>query len=531
MAPRTPAHCGATHAVGVSERRGHHTHHPRCRPMCPLSPLTRHATPATLSQMPRLTSLTHTWRALCGSSHPHTHTHWLADCPHALHTPPPLGVRVLIHLLSSATHTHTHTGRTGVAHAWVVAGVVTTTTPLVPHHHTHTQRDWWCGPWWCLVVCVCPVCASHATITLAFPPTTTTNALVPPPPSHTHGTWCMHHCHTHTRHMHHHTHQGVLCVDHTMPHPPPPTPSPHSHTHTTWHTHTASATLPQWCLPSLTTPSTHTQLMPHTHHTGDRPRPSTPLAVAFREPPPPRWSCPFALLSSLLLVHQPLFSLSSMHSHAPHVLITTTMPSIPCVCCVLWGWTAPSTTVVVKHATHTLVDHCVDGSHHPTLHPPSTLTPFCAFATTNHHAIPLLQPSHTTRPLCSSTAHSSASHTHMVWMACAFVAALTSCVWCVWMACTSHHIVHTHSHNHCGFAHRHTTTKPMVWMACTVTMVWHKRGCGVVLPSSLVQHVVAPTPSKWPRAHHTALQPPQHPCFLVSTHVPQPVHTHPHVCV
>ena len=134
------------------------------------------------------------------------------------------------------------------------------------------------------------------------------------------------------------------------------------------------------------------------------------------------------------------------------------------VWCVLWGWTAPSTTVVVKHATHTLVDHCVDGSHHPTLHPPSTLTPFCAFATTNHHAIPLLQPPpHTTRPLCSSTAHSSASLTHMVWMACAFVAALTSCVWCVWMACTSHHIVHTHSHNHCGFAHRHTTT---LWCVC-----------------------------------------------------------------
>ena len=107
---------------------------------------------------------------------------------------------------------------------------------------------------------------------------------------------------------------------------------------------------------------------------------------------------------------------------------------------------------------------------------------------------------------------------------------------------------HHHTHHtsvvmvtHCLLAHthtqgprqdkEHTTTKPMVWMACTVTMVWHKRGCGVVLPSSLVQHVVAPTPSKWPRAHHTALQPPQHPCFLVSTHVPQPVHTHPHVCV
>lgn len=77
--------------------------------------------------------------------------------------------------------------------------------------------------------------------------------------------------------------------------------------------------------------------------------------------------------------------------------------------------------------------------HHPhsplsVLLPPPTTTPSLF---SNHH--------HTTRPLCSSTAHSSASHTHMVWMACAFVAALTSCVWCVWMACTSHHIVHTHT--------------------------------------------------------------------------------------
>ena len=106
---------------------------------------------------------------------------------------------------------------------------------------------------------------------------------------------------------------------------------------------------------------------------------------------------------------------------------------------------------------------------------------------------------------------------------------------------TPSHSPHKRGHGHSLPAHshtrgprqdkEHTTTKPMVWMACTVTMVWHKRGCGVVLPSSLVQHVVAPTPSKWPRAHHSALQPPQHPCFLVSTHVPQPVHTHPHVCV
>lgn len=195
----------------VSERRGHHTHHPRCRPMCPLSPLTRHATPATLSQMPRLTSLTHTWRALCGSSHPLTHTHWLADCPHALHTPPPLGVRVLIHLLSSATHTHTRDAQAWPMHGWLLVWSPPP-RPLCPTiTHTHTQRDWWCGPWWCLVVRVCPVCASHATITLAFPPTTTTNALVPPPPSLTHGTWCMHHCHTHTPHAPPHTPRRAVC--------------------------------------------------------------------------------------------------------------------------------------------------------------------------------------------------------------------------------------------------------------------------------------------------------------------------------
>lgn len=220
--------------------------------MCPLSPLTRHATPATLSQMPRLTSLTHMACFVWLLPSTHTHTGWLTA-----HTPSTHHHHWVCVCSSTCSHPpHTHTGRTGVAHAWVVAGVVTTTTPLVPHHHTHTQRDWWCGPWWCLVVRVCPVCASHATITLAFPPTTTTNALVPPPPSHTHGTWCMHHCHTHATCTT--THTKACCVlttpCHTHHHPL----HPPIHTHTTWHTHTASATLPQWCLPSLTTPSTHT---------------------------------------------------------------------------------------------------------------------------------------------------------------------------------------------------------------------------------------------------------------------------------
>ena len=193
--------------------------------------------------------------------------------------------------------------------------MVTTTTPLVPHHHTHTHTAGLVV--WAMVVlggarvpCVCLPRHHHTRLpshhhhqrSCATTALTHTRDLVHAPLPHTHAT-----CTT--------THTKACCVlttpCHTHHHPLHP--SIHTHTHHMAHTHTASATLPQWCLSSLTTPSTHTQLMPHTHHTGDRPRPSTPLAVAFREPPPPRWSCPFALLSSSLLVHQP-FSLSLKHA-------------------------------------------------------------------------------------------------------------------------------------------------------------------------------------------------------------------------
>lgn len=77
--------------------------------------------------------------------------------------------------------------------------------------------------------------------------------------------------------------------------------------------------------------------------------------------------------------------------------------------------------------------------HHPhsplsVLLPPPTTTPSLF---SNHH--------HTPQGHCAHPLPTLLPHTHMVWMACAFVAALTSCVWCVWMACTSHHIVHTHT--------------------------------------------------------------------------------------
>ena len=422
VAPGTAAHCGGTHAgvcvcgcvCAVPTTPTTHAVHP-----CRLSLLALPIPHLPLTHTHGTPHATHTHGVLCVPPPIHSHTHWLPHCPHARHTHTPLGVRAPIHLLSSAT-THTHTGRTGVAHAWVVGRVVTTTTPLVPATHTHTHSGtgggrhggaWWCG---------CGLCVPPT-------PPTTTPSLPPPPPT----LLCHHRPHTHTRDLVDaplpHTHAtctttltNACCVV--------PTPC-HSLTHATSHTH------PQWCLPSLTTPSTHThtQRMPHTHHTGEGPRARTPVGVAFGEPPPPRWSWAFAVLCWWLLVHQPLFTLthpstptpSSPNHHHHHPIHPV------CVVCVVWERTAPGTTVVVKHATHTPVVHCVHGSHHPTLHPP--LTPLLVlfppptttpslFSTHHHHH------THTTRPLWSSTAHSSASHTHMVWVACGFVAALSCCV-------------------------------------------------------------------------------------------------------
>ena len=209
---------------------------------------------------------------------------------------------------------------------------------------------------------------------------------------------------THTRHMHHHTHQRVLCGAHTMP---------LTHTRHQPHTSTMVLAIAHHAVHSHTPNACHT----HTHHTGEGPRARTPVGVAFGEPPPPRWSWAFAVLCWWLLVHQPLFTLthpstptpSSPNHHHHHPIHPV------CVVCVVWERTAPGTTVVVKHATHTPVVHCVHGSHHPTLHPP--LTPLLVlfppptttpslFSTHHHHH------THTTRPLWSSTAHSSASHTH-----------------------------------------------------------------------------------------------------------------------
>lgn len=325
---------------------------------------------------------THTWRALCASSHPLTHTgcltahtpdthtrHWVCVRPSTCSHPPPL--------------THTRDAQAWRMHGWLGVWSPPPRPLCPPLTLTHTAG---------LVVgamvvrggvgvgCVClprhqpPRHPSHHHHQRSCATT-----------AHTHGTWWMHHCHTHT------------------PHAPP-----HSPTRAVWcphhatHSHTPPATHPQWCLPSLTTLSTHTptQRMPHTHHTGEGPRARTPVGVAFGEPPPPRWSWAFAVLCWWLLVHQPLFTLthpftptpSSPNHHHHHPIHPA------CVVCVVWERTAPGTTVVVKHATHTPVVHCVCSWLTPS-HPSSTThPPSCAFPTTNHHPFPLLHspsPSHT----------------------------------------------------------------------------------------------------------------------------------------
>ena len=269
----TAAHCGGTHAgVALCLAPDHHTHLPRCPRLSPLSSLLS-PNPPSHTHTNGTAHSTHTWRALCASSHPLTHT-LVASLPtHPPHTL--VGVRVLIHLLSCAI---THTAQ---AQAWRLPGcfgvVVTTTTPLVPH--THTQG---------LVVGAMVVVGGGRVGTVWLPRHATHSPCLPP----------------HTPHPPPHTPWRVVCLARLAT--PTTTTQPH-------HTHTTTATVPQWWLPLVTTPSTHTPHLPHTPHT---PRASTGVAVAFGVAPPPRWCWPFAVFSSSLLVHQPL-SLSLACTHTP----------------------------------------------------------------------------------------------------------------------------------------------------------------------------------------------------------------------
>ena len=397
VAPTLVCVCGCVCAVPTTPTT--HAVHP-----CRLSLLALPIPHLPLTHMARLTPHTHMACFVCLLSSTHTHTGCLTAHTPDTHThatgcacahPPAL--------IRHHTHTHTRDAQAWRMHGWLGVWSPPPRPLCPPHTHTHSGTGggrhggaWWCG---------CGLCVPPT-------PPTTTPSLPPPPPTllchhrtHTHGTWWMHHCHTHTPHAPPHSPtRAVWCPHHAT----------HSHTPPATHTHNGA------CHRSPRRPHTHTHPThaTHTHHTGEGPRARTPVGVAFGEPPPPRWSWAFAVLCWWLLVHQPLFTLthpstptpSSPNHHNHHHPIHPV-----CVVCVVWERTAPGTTVVVKHATHTPVEHCVHGSHHPTLHPP--LTPLLVlfppptttpslFSTHHHHH------THTTRPLWSSTAHSSASHTH-----------------------------------------------------------------------------------------------------------------------
>lgn len=289
----TAAHCGGTHAgVALCLAPDHHTHLPRCPRLSPLSSLLP-PNPPSHTHTNGTAHSTHTWRALCASSHPLTHS-LVASLPtHPPHTL--VGVRVLIHLLSCAI---THTAQ---AQAWRLPGcfgvVVTTTTPLVPH--THTQG---------LVVGAMVVVGGGRVGTVWLPRHATHSPCLPP----------------HTPHPPPHTPWRVVCLARLAT--PTTTTQPH-------HTHTTTATVPQWWLPLVTTPSTHTPHLPHTHQ--GQAQAWLWLLVWHHHHAGVGHS-----LSSLLpfLSTNPFLSLSCMHSHTPHPLINnTTIPSIPCVWCVCCG--------------------------------------------------------------------------------------------------------------------------------------------------------------------------------------------------
>ena len=290
----TAAHCGGTHAgVALCLAPDHHTHLPRCPRLSPLSSLLP-PNPPSHTHTNGTAHSTHTWRALCASSHPLTHS-LVASLPtHPPHTL--VGVRVLIHLLSCAI---THTAQ---AQAWRLPGcfgvVVTTTTPLVPH--THTQG---------LVVGAMVVVGGGRVGTVWLPRHATHSPCLPP----------------HTPHPPPHTPWRVVCLARLAT--PTTTTQPH-------HTHTTTATVPQWWLPLVTTPSTHTPHLPHTPHTHQGQAQAWLWLLVWHH----HHAGVGHSLSSLLpfLSTNPFLSLSLACTHTPLINNTTT-PSIPCVCGVLCG--------------------------------------------------------------------------------------------------------------------------------------------------------------------------------------------------
>ena len=311
---------------------------------CRLSSLSCPQThPPTHTQMALLTP--HTHGVLCVPRPIHSLTHWLPHCPHTLHTHWWVCV-----CSSTCSHAPSHTQRRHRRGA-CLAALVLWSPPPRPLCHTHTHTGTGGGRhgggwWWACGHCV----AATPRHPLALPATTHATSTT----THTmacclFGTPChSHHHHSTPSHTHHNSHCATMVV---------------AIGHHAVHTH-----------PTLATHATHT------------PRASTGVAVAFGVAPPPRWCWPFAVFSSSLLVHQPL-SLSLLHAltHPSHPLINnTTIPSIPCVwCVVLWEWTDGWTTLWLSTPHTALLMGVLIGDTIQPFHPPSPLSLcFCPPPTT-----------------------------------------------------------------------------------------------------------------------------------------------------
>lgn len=263
---------------------------------CRLSPLSCPQThPPTHTQMALLTP--HTHGVLCVPRPIHSLTHWLPHCPHTLHTHWWVCV-----CSSTCSHAPSHTQRRHRRGA-CLAALVLWSPPPRPLCHTHTQG---------LVVGAMVVVGGGRVGTVWLPRHATHSPCLPP----------------HTPHPPPHTPWRVVCLARLAT--PTTTTQPH-------HTHTTTATVPQWWLPLVTTPSTHTPHLPHTRHTHTKGKhrrgcgfwcgTTTTLVLAIR-----------CLLFFPSCPPTP-FSLSLLHALTPpHPLINnTTIPSIPCVWCVCCG--------------------------------------------------------------------------------------------------------------------------------------------------------------------------------------------------
>ena len=337
----TAAHCGGTHAgVALCLAPGHHTHLPRCPRLSPLSSLLP----------PNPPSHTHKWHCslhthmacfVCLVPSTHSHTGCLTAHTPSTHT----GGCACAHPPALMRH-HTHSAGTGVALAWLLW--------CCGHHHhapcaTHTQG---------LVVGAMVVVGGGRVGTVWLPRHATHSPCLPP----------------HTPHPPPHTPWRVVCLARLAT--PTTTTQPH-------HTHTTTATVPQWWLPLVTTPSTHTPHLPHTHqgqaqawlwllvwhhhHAGVGHSLSSLLPFLSTNP---FLSLSLSLLHALTHPSSP----HQQHHHPIHPL---------CVVCVLWEWTDGWTTLWLSTPHTALLMGVLIGDTIQPFHPPSPLSLcFCPPPTT-----------------------------------------------------------------------------------------------------------------------------------------------------